>query len=87
MQMQAAEALERYSVSTKQMFTIGLKNGSDAEKQFSNFEIRCTTGLWARKQGQRFVKTPHRCNDVSCKPMQIVGYDVAFDKLSQRKNR
>ena len=85
MQVQAAGALERYSVSTKLMFTTGLKKTAQIQK--NNYHILELDELYwfiGKKAKTETRENTYVMTMVSRSPRQIVGYDVAFDKSSQR---
>ena len=85
MQVQAAGALERYSVSTKLMFTTGLKKTAQIQK--NNYHILELDELYwfiGKKAKTETRENTYVMTMVSRLPRQIVGYDVAFDKSSQR---
>ena len=85
MKVQAAGALERYSVSTKLMFTTGLKKTAQIQK--NNYHILELDELYwfiGKKAKTETRENTYVMTMVSRSPRQIVGYDVAFDKSSQR---
>ena len=85
MQAQAAEALERFSASTKLTFTTGLKKTAQTQK--SNYRVLELDELYwfvGKKAKTETRENTYVMTMVSRLPRQIVGYDVAFDKSSQR---
>ena len=85
MQAQAAEALERFSASTKLTFTTGLKKTAQIQK--NNYHILELDELYwfvGKKAKTETRENAYVMTMVSRLPRQIVGCDVAFDKSSQR---
>ena len=85
MQAQAAEALERFSASTKLTFTTGLKKPAQTQK--NNYRVLELDELYwfvGKKAKTETRENTYVMTMVSRLPRQIVGYDVAFDKSSQR---
>ena len=85
MQAQAAEALERFSSSTKLTFTTGLKKTAQTQK--NNYRVLELYELYwfvGKKAKTETRENTYVMTMVSRLPRQIVGYDVAFDKSSQR---
>ena len=85
MQAQAAEALERFLASTKLTFTTGLKKPAQTQK--NNYRVLELDELYwfvGKKAKTETRENTYVMTMVSRLPRQIVGYDVAFDKSSQR---
>ena len=85
MQAQAAEALERFSASTKLTFTTGLKKTAQTQK--NNYRVLELDELYwfvGKKAKTETRENTYVMTMVSRLPRQIVGYDVALDKSSQR---
>lgn len=85
MQAQAAEALERFSASIKLTFTTGLKKTVQTQK--NNYHVLELDELYwfvGKKAKTETRENTYVMTMVSRLPRQIVGYDVAFDKSSQR---
>lgn len=85
MQAQAAEALERFSASIKLTFTTGLKKTAQTQK--NNYHVLELDELYwfvGKKAKTETRENTYVMTMVSRLPRQIVGYDVAFDKSSQR---
>ena len=85
MQAQAAEALERFSASTKLTFTTGLKKTAQIQKNNCHvLELDELYWFVGKKAKTETRENAYVMTMVSRLPRQIVGYDVAFDKSSQR---
>ena len=88
MQEQAEEALVRYSDSVRRTYTIGLKktaeNAQNSPKILELDELYWFVGQKSEKETR---ENTYIMTMVSRAPRQIVGYDVAFDKSSERIQR